>query len=115
MRDYFKRQGSFNCLKIVLFFNLYFYPFFRRIIGAQMQMVTYKEFIPLVIGNKRMNSFNLNVQSSGYTKYNSEANPSIYTEFASAAFRFGHTLISPVYTRMLPNGAQTEYWLKDNR
>lgn len=79
-----------------------------------MQMITYNEFVPLVIGPKRMNQFNLNVQSKGYTKYNPDINPTIYTEFASAAFRFGHTLISPVYTRMESNGAQTEYWLKDN-
>ena len=75
-------------------------------------MITYNEFVPLVIGPKRMNQFNLNVQSRGHTKYNPEVNPMIYTEFASAAFRFGHTLISPVYTRMLANGVQTEYWLK---
>lgn len=85
----------------------------KRIIGAQMQMITYNEFLPLVIGQKRMNFFNLNI-NKGYTKYNPDINPSIYTEFASAAFRFGHTLISPVYTRMQANGAQTEYWLKDN-
>lgn len=77
-------------------------------------MITYNEFLPLVIGQKRMNFFNLNVAKSGYTKYNPETNPSIYTEFASAAFRFGHTLISPVYSRMQANGVQTEYWLKDN-
>jgi hypothetical protein len=60
-------------------------------------MITYNEFLPLVLGKKKMNSFNLNVGSQ--TRYNPDVNPSIYTEFASAAFRFGHTLIAPVYSR----------------
>ena len=66
----------------------------RHIMSAIMQHITYNEFLPRVIGWNYMNLYNLRVNTEGYTKdYDSTCNPGIFNEFATAAFRFGHSLI----------------------
>lgn len=66
----------------------------RRIVGAELQHITYREFLPIVIGESAMNKHNLKPRSSGYRDdYDTEMNPAIANEFAAAAFRFAHTLL----------------------
>lgn len=66
----------------------------RKIVGAQMQHITYKHWLPLVIGES-------GIQMLGeYKGYNSSMNPTIANEFATAAFRFGHTIINPILHRL---------------
>ena len=60
----------------------------RRIVIAEMQHITYKEYLPLILGEKYMKAYNLNIKESGYTTYNDTINPSINNVFASAASRF---------------------------
>ncbi|RWS23988.1 Peroxidase-like protein [Leptotrombidium deliense] len=86
----------------------------RRIVGAQMQVITYKEFLPLVLGGEFMNKYSLNLLSSGRTSYDSSINPTIYSEFSTAAFRFGHTLIDGLFFRIPFNGNPQSYTLRDN-
>ncbi|CAB4055353.1 PXDN [Lepeophtheirus salmonis] len=65
------------------------------------QHITYNEFLPRIIGWNYMNLYNLRVQTQGYSSdYESTCNPGIFNEFATAAFRFGHSLIRPMLTRM---------------
>ena len=66
----------------------------RRIVVAEMQHITYNEFLPLVLGRDYMDKFELTPRDSGFTQlYDDTLNPSITNVFATAAFRFGHSLI----------------------
>ncbi|KAF2361584.1 hypothetical protein FHG87_007666 [Trinorchestia longiramus] len=67
----------------------------RRIVNAQMQHVTYNEYLPIVLGKEFMVSFGLVPLSSGLANtYNDEVDGSINNAFAAAAFRYGHTLVT---------------------
>lgn len=70
----------------------------RRIVGAQLQHITYREFLPIIVGNERMKKQGLKPLGSGYRKQTYDPNdlendPTIANHFASAAFRFAHTLL----------------------
>ncbi|RWS30559.1 Peroxidase-like protein [Leptotrombidium deliense] len=86
----------------------------RRIVGAQLQLITFKEFLPLVLGNEYMDKFSLKLLQSGRTTYNNSLNPTLISEFSTAAFRFGHTLINGEFHRIKSNGESQRYLLRDN-
>lgn len=70
----------------------------RRIIGAQLQHITYHEFLPIILGDSRMNEHDLKPSSSGHKKRTDDPDepsndPTIANHFAAAAFRFAHTLL----------------------
>uniref|UniRef100_A0A5S6QII6 Uncharacterized protein n=1 Tax=Trichuris muris TaxID=70415 RepID=A0A5S6QII6_TRIMR len=66
----------------------------RKIVGAMMQHITFKEWLPKVIGNKLMDVYGLQLKSNGYYDgYDQFCDATIANEFAAAAFRFGHTLV----------------------
>ncbi len=67
----------------------------RRVVGAQMQTVTYNEFLPALLGSE-MGSY-----SGGYDP---NVDGSIKNEFASAFFRVGHTMLSPEIKRLDAGG-----------
>uniref|UniRef100_A0A8C9ZPM8 Peroxidasin n=1 Tax=Sander lucioperca TaxID=283035 RepID=A0A8C9ZPM8_SANLU len=60
----------------------------RKIVGAQMQHITYSHWLPKV------------TSMGPYTGYNPNINTGILNAFATAAFRFGHTLINPILYRL---------------
>ncbi|KAK7002154.1 hypothetical protein SK128_016026, partial [Halocaridina rubra] len=67
----------------------------RRIVGAQLQHITYNEYLPIVLGRTFMETFGLVPRKEGYAPgYREDIDPSITNAFAAAAFRYGHTLIS---------------------
>lgn len=66
----------------------------RKIVGAMMQHITYKQWLPHIIGKDGMELLD------EYSGYNSSVNPSISNEFATAALRFGHSLINPILHRL---------------
>ena len=78
----------------------------RRIIGAMLQNIIFEEFLPLILGSEMMNNFNLKLTDD--TEYFPLQDPSILNEFATIAYRFGHTLIPDIF---LGNGPRS---LKDN-
>ncbi|MYD72966.1 MAG: hypothetical protein F4Y11_01465, partial [Chloroflexi bacterium] len=62
------------------------YELARKIVGAQMQVITYQEFLPLLLGPDAI---------APYAGYDPMVDPSIANEFSTAAFRVGHTMLSP--------------------
>lgn len=72
----------------------------RRIIGALFQHITYREFLPIVLGREVCKLFDLNILNSGYYQgYDSKINPTVGNSFSAAAFRFGHSLVKSSYMR----------------
>ncbi|XP_049535672.1 chorion peroxidase [Anopheles darlingi] len=66
----------------------------RRILAAQMQHITYSEFVPVIVGNETARRMGLLPDpESGRDTYNSSVDASIANVFAGAAFRFAHTLL----------------------
>ena len=63
----------------------------RRIVAAQMQVITYKEFLPVLLGKNAIPE---------YAGYNSKVNAGISNEFSTAAYRLGHSLLSPSIKRI---------------
>ena len=58
----------------------------RKVVGAHIQAITFHEFLPLLLGPDAIDP---------YTGYDPGVNPTIANEFSTAAFRFGHSLLSP--------------------
>ncbi|VDD76032.1 unnamed protein product [Mesocestoides corti] len=71
----------------------------RKIVGALMQSITYRVWLPKVLGPRGMEMMG----GDTYTGYDSSVNPTISNEFATAAFRFGHTLVPPISFRLNEN------------
>ncbi|KAG7189448.1 hypothetical protein KM043_017148 [Ampulex compressa] len=73
----------------------------RRIIGAMLQHITYNEFLPRILGWNAVSLYGLKLLPQGYYKeYSPTCNPSVLNEFATAAFRIGHSLLRPHLPRM---------------
>ena len=74
----------------------------RRLVIAQYQHIIYKEWMPLIVGSELMTSFGLWPLSKGYSnQYIDSFDPRVTNEFATAAFRFGHSLIPSKFTRSI--------------
>ena len=68
------------------------YDMARKIVSAQIQKITYEEFLPTLMGSQAPGV----TPEGGYNGYDKEKNvdPFMSVEFATAAFRFGHTMLS---------------------
>ncbi|XP_063594719.1 peroxidase-like [Penaeus indicus] len=68
----------------------------RRIVGAQLQHVTYNEYLPPIFGNEIIKDFKLKPLKNKKRKdfYLPDKSAAISAEFATAAFRFGHSQIA---------------------
>ncbi len=58
----------------------------RAIVAAEMQVITYNEFLPAILGPDPL---------PPYEGYNPNVDPTIAAEFSTAAFRIGHTMLAP--------------------
>ena len=76
----------------------FIYESARKVVGAQIQKITYEEWLPAVLGQNFLKD---------YTGYDETIDPSISNEFSTAAFRFGHTLLSPQINRADGDGNVT--------
>ena len=62
------------------------YELARKIVGAHIQNITFSEFLPLLLGPDAFDA---------YSGYDPDVDPTIASEFSAAAYRVGHTLLSP--------------------
>ena len=58
----------------------------------QIQAITYQEYLPLILGPQVMEEYGLSL-GDGVTAYDPEEDPRITNEFATVAFRFGHSQV----------------------
>ena len=63
----------------------------KAIVEAEIQAITYNEFLPLLLGKDALDD---------YTGYNSSIDPGIANMFATAAYRVGHTMLSSQIQRL---------------
>uniref|UniRef100_G3WUC2 Peroxidasin n=1 Tax=Sarcophilus harrisii TaxID=9305 RepID=G3WUC2_SARHA len=69
----------------------------RKIVGAEMQHITYNHWLPKIFGEVGMKML------GEYKGYDPSVNSGIFNAFATAAFRFGHTLVNPLLYRLDEN------------
>lgn len=69
----------------------------RKKVVGEMQAISANEFYPEVLGGEGLKS---------YQGYNPDVSPQISNEFASAAYRFGHTMLSPDILRLDEDGKE---------
>jgi len=67
------------------------YEIARMIVGAEMQAITYNEFLPVLLGRHAL---------APYRGYQPKVNAGIANAFATAAYRFGHSMISSSLLRL---------------
>ena len=67
----------------------------RKIIGAIIQIITYKEYLPALYGDKWFQFY-----IGNYRCYSSYKTPTITNVFATAPFRFGHSQIRNDFSRL---------------
>ena len=86
----FDEGGDFGRLK-----DEFLYQAARKVVAAEVQVITYNEFLPLLIGERTLEE---------YEDFDSDINPQVSVEFADAAFRVGHTLLSNQLLRVDEGG-----------
>lgn len=75
------------------------YAMARAITVGEYQNIVYSEFLPHLLGADAL---------SPYQGYNSSVSPQIFAEFSTAAYRFGHSTISPEETKIANDGTILE-------
>ena len=65
----------------------------RRILIAEYQSIVYGEFLPALHGSQNLGGLELLKEGSFY---DDKTNPSITNEFATASYRFGHSMIQGI-------------------
>ena len=68
----------------------------KAIVTAEIAHITYSEFLPHLLGADMLTK---------YKGYNPNVNPTISEEFAGAAFRFGHSIVSAELISFSENGS----------
>ncbi len=70
------------------------YQMARGIVAGEMQAITYNEYLPFLLGQDAI---------PPYQGYDRNVDPSISNEFATAAYRVGHTMLSSFIPRLNAN------------
>jgi peroxidase len=75
------------------------YDMARAITTAEYQNIVYSEFLPSLLGPSTL---------TPYQGYDPNVSPQIFEEFSTAAYRFGHSIISPTETKIANDGLVLE-------
>ena len=70
----------------------------RKIVGALIQKITFEDYLPLILGNQVFDQV-----IGPYPGYQPGTDASIPNVFATAAYRFGHSQIQPMFNRLNPS------------
>ncbi|MEZ6112010.1 MAG: peroxidase family protein [Pirellulaceae bacterium] len=71
----------------------------RSVVVAEMQAITYNEFLPALLGRNALGP---------YRGYDPSVNPGISNVFATAIYRFGHSMVSDKYELLGEDGELIE-------
>jgi hypothetical protein len=71
------------------------YQMARVMVVAEIQAITYRDFLPVLLGRNAL---------PRYQGYREDVNPGISNLFATAAYRFGHSMLSNQLQRLTANG-----------
>ncbi|CAO4368063.1 unnamed protein product [Caenorhabditis nigoni] len=66
----------------------------RKLISAEFAHIVYNEYLPIIVGQKMMDDYDLRPRQEGYYKGYEKCDASILQPFATAAFRFGHSTVT---------------------
>ncbi|MBN3294947.1 PERT peroxidase, partial [Amia calva] len=69
----------------------------RKIVGAIHQVVTWQQYLPVILGNATVRRL-----LPAYRGYSAAVDPRVANVFATAAFRFAHVTVSPMVLRLGP-------------
>ena len=72
--------------------------FYRRVVIAELQVITYNEYLPVVLSPSIMSKYRLALNAP--YGYDPSVNPTVFNSFSTAGYRFGHTLISNSITQI---------------
>lgn len=72
----------------------------RQIVGAEMQSITYREFLPALLGANALGA---------YAGYDDSVEAGIANEFAHAAYRLGHSMLSEFVLRLEADGSVSPF------
>ena len=73
----------------------------RAIVGAEIQKITYFDYLPALIGRRFFDANIRSYQDSG--AYDPRIDSTVPNAFAAAAYRYGHSQIQPVLNRLDEN------------
>ena len=76
----------------------------RRILIAEMQKIVYADYLPVVLGVEAVDRWDLEPRRD--SDYKPESDPSIANSFATAAYRFGHSMIQGLIEMYLADGSE---------
>lgn len=79
----------------------------RRIVGAEIQHITYNEFLPAILGEVLMDTFELEPKNNGYhMNYNDDLPVSTLNSVANAIFPFLMSILPPKFHYFQSDGIQ---------
>jgi peroxidase len=82
---------------------------------AEWQNVVFGQFLTLVLGEKTMKKYQLDLgDENAYSQYNPALDATLFHNFATAAYRFGHTLLNGLIKLVRNLEDVGSYLVRDN-